>query len=467
MKADVGRVTFEPDKGYQRVVMQQGRVQIESDFNEQIAILLQVSRTLTRDLVGPWGGTPGAFELDVMPDNSGDFSIGPGRYYVDGVMCSNEPRGEATAISYLTQPHLPLEDDDLLSKPGSGRREYLAYLDVWELLVTATEDESLREVALGGPDTCARTRVVWQARLFEIAEGDLAEVGCSAMGSRWQDLLERISPDRRGLLRARAKVSDAELDRPCAIDPRAAYRFDENALFRVEVHTPGTAGTATFKWSLDNGAVAFAVERFAGKRVALASLGRDARLTLQAGDLVELEDDGYVLRNESEALFVVESVDYADLTVTLDRAPAPVAATQHPRLRRWDQKGTNADPLEDDGTVLITEVAGVSDPWISLRHGVQVQFQEHASEGDHHEYRTGDFWLIPARTATGDVIWPREPDEGDGTVPAAVRPGGVEHHYAPLAHVVVDGDGVQIGERFVRSIQPLASCPERSVANGS
>jgi hypothetical protein len=458
MKADIGRVTFEPDKHYQRVVMQQGRVQLESDWNEQIAILLLGARRLAADLIGPWGGSPGAFEVEVLPDSKNDFSIGAGRYYVDGIPCENEPQ-PGTTVSYVSQPYFPVPDDELLTKPDTGQNHYLAYVDVWELLVTAAEDENLREVALGGPDTAARTQVVWQARVAELAEEALTGITCADMPARWPALLELIERPHRGRLRARAKVTDAELDRPCAIDPRAAYRFDENALIRVEVHTPGTVGTATFKWSLDNGAVVFAVERFAGKRVALASLGRDARLTLQAGDWVELEHDAYVLQNEAEALFVVESVDYADLTVTLDRAPTPVAAPEHPRLRRWDQKGTNKEPLEPDGTVKIKEEGDASDPWIALRHGVQIQLSAPPSDGPQNEYRTGDFWLIPARTATGDVVWPREQDGSGGWVPAALPPSGVEHHYAPLAYLIVDDAGISVQEQFVREIVPLAKCP--------
>jgi hypothetical protein len=457
MKADIGRVTFEPDKHYQRVVMQQGRVQLESDWNEQVAILLSGARALAADLIGPWGGTPGAFAIGTLADNKSDFLIAPGRYYVDGIPCDNTS-GDGTAVSYLDQPYFPVPKDELLTTSSGAPNHYLAYLDVWELLVTAAEDEHLREVALGGPDTAARTQVVWQTRVAQIAGTDLDGVTCGSMPGSWPALLEKIRSPRRGRLRARAKVSESELDRPCAIDPRAAYRFDENALFRVEIHTPGAAGTATFKWSLDNGAVVFPVERFAGKRVALASLGRDARLTLEAGDWVEFEHDPYVLQNRTEPLFVVESVDYADLTVTLDRAPAPVAAPQHPRLRRWDQKGTRPERLQEDGTMKIKEEGAPSDPWMTLRHGVQIQFTQPPA-GEPSTYRTGDFWLIPARTAIGDVVWPREHDASGGSVPAALPPDGVEHHYAPLAHLVVDDTGVSVPQQYVRAITPLAQCP--------
>ena len=62
------------------------------------------------------------------------------------------------------------------------------------------------------------------------------------------------------------------------------------------------------------------------------------------------------------------------------------------------------------------------DAWLALEDGIQIQFQPGGA------YRTGDYWLIPARTETGDVQWPR-----DGNGPVARPPDGIEHHYAPLA----------------------------------
>ena len=459
MKADIGRVTFEPSKHYERVVMQQGRVQIESDWNEQVAIFLRGLRGLAADLIGPWGGAAGAFSIDVSADGSRDFSIGSGRYYVDGILCES-----GADVSYLNQPYFQVPEDELLQRPDEGELNYLVYLDVWELLVTAAEDEDIREVALGGPDTAARARLVWQVRVKLMDAEALVDADCANISGRWPTLLEEIESQARGRMRARAKVSDEDIERPCAIDPRAAYRFDENALFRVEVHQPGDADTATFKWSLDNGAVVFGVERFGGTRVRLKSLGRDARLTLNAGDWVEVEFDDYVLQNRAEPLFLVEDVDYSDLTVTLDREPAPVAAAQHPRLRRWDQKGTNQNPLADDGTVQLTEVPASSDAWLGLSYGVQVQFVAPEPGEPANRYRTGDFWLIPARTAVADVLWPRETDASGATVPAARPPDGVEHHYAPLAYLTVNAAGtVDIPARFVRVIPPAAQCPPAAV----
>jgi hypothetical protein len=468
MKADIGRVTFDPTKRFLRVVMQQGRAQLESDWNEQVAILLHAVRSLAADLIGPWGGSPGAFEIGAASDVKNNFSIAQGRYYVDGILCENRPKDGKT-FSYANQPYYPVSGDQQLKGPqGGGTNHYLAYLDVWERLVTAAEDQDIREVALGGADTAARTEAVWQVRIGQFAEDDISGVTCDDMLEKWPDLLKQLQNENRGRLRARARMPEAEIDRPCAIDPSAAYRFDENALFRVEVHTPGPAGTATFKWSLDNGAVAFPIETFDGSSVRVTTLGRDARLSLEAGDWVELEYDAYVLQNGDEALYRVQSVDHTDLMVTLDRQIDAVDPEQHPRLRRWDQKGTTREPLEPNGTVKIVEAAAPDTGWINLSYGVQVQFvplPPGSPPNAPNYYRTGDYWLIPARSSIGDVLWPQVRDNVTGKLgPEARPPQGVEHHYAPLAWVAVAADGtVAVRQEFRRTIKMLAECPETDV----
>ena len=45
---------------------------------------------------------------------------------------------------------------------------------------------------------------------------------------------------------------------PCIVPADAGYRGLENQLYRVEVHRPGDASSATFKWSRDNASVATA-----------------------------------------------------------------------------------------------------------------------------------------------------------------------------------------------------------------
>ena len=54
MNGDFTRDTFNPAKQFSRVLMQQGRVTLDADWNEQSSILLHYLRTLARDLIGPY-----------------------------------------------------------------------------------------------------------------------------------------------------------------------------------------------------------------------------------------------------------------------------------------------------------------------------------------------------------------------------------------------------------------------------
>ena len=67
---------------------------------------------------------------------------------------------------------------------------------------------------------------------------------------------------------------------------------------------------------------------------------------------------------------------------------------RNPKVRRWDNPTAGA----------ITVAAGADDGFLDLEDGVQVRF-----EAGH--YNTGDYWLIPARTATRDVDWPRDAND--------------------------------------------------------
>ena len=56
MKSDISRQTFDPGKHYKSVRMQQGRVQIDADWNEQNDITTHRIETEALDLIGGCGG---------------------------------------------------------------------------------------------------------------------------------------------------------------------------------------------------------------------------------------------------------------------------------------------------------------------------------------------------------------------------------------------------------------------------
>ena len=90
MKGDFSRDTFAPRKHYSSVLMQQGRVQVDADWNEQQRINLHRSGTVARDLIGPSGGRIGGAGFGIGVEQGTKLSIGPGKYYVQGILCENE-----------------------------------------------------------------------------------------------------------------------------------------------------------------------------------------------------------------------------------------------------------------------------------------------------------------------------------------------------------------------------------------
>jgi hypothetical protein len=118
----------------------------------------------------------------------------------------------------------------------------------------------------------------------------------------------------------------------------------------------------------------------------------------------------------------------------------------NPKVRRWDQQETADIKLSDnDNAIPIQE-----DTPIDLEDGIQIQFSNPTANGSN-QYRTGDYWLIPARTATGNVEWPKED-------PLARGPRGVLHHYAPLWIISVTQGGVvsvDPANDLRRNIKPL------------
>ncbi|MFE9834182.1 DUF6519 domain-containing protein [Streptomyces sp. NPDC005551] len=430
MHGDFSRITFDPARRFSSVLSQQGRVQLDAEINEQSAILLHYVRTLAADLLGPAAYPPdkdalGGFGVDGF--DGGTFSVAPGRMYVDGLLC------ECDGTDYWDQPdgHLDsdLEDDRLPSGP------FLVYLRVWERLITAAEAPWIREVALGpgGPDTTARTRVVWQVCRLPLEHGSFRPDMRSAAGFLDERLRADFHP--RGRLAARTRHPDEELS-PDEPHPSSGYRGPENQLYRVEVHQGGPVGTATFKWSRENGSVVLPVRRIDGATVELETLGRDDTLGVDTGDVVEIVDDAAVCRSASDQpdarcgrLYTVREVDYAGHGVVLDTEPTGAGRrpSLHPFLRRWDSE------CGQEGTALSVREGA----WLPLEDGIEIRF---ASTNGPHVYRRGDYWTIPARVLTGDVEWSRN-RQGE---PLRRRPHGVHYRYAPLAYIEPRGDGFEL-----------------------
>ena len=461
MKGDFTRDSFDPSKRFKRVLMQQGRVQLDADFNEQAAILLHYMQALTKDLIGPHGGTGEDFKIEALhePSPSGqqqarDFSISGGHYYVDGILCENSS-GDPT--HYTSQADYPLMDEEKLADGN----HYLIYLDVWERLITAVEDNDIREVALGGPDTATRTMVVWQVKALRMTPEEIISTGpppdpTNPIKINPETLLENKLKDlgklNKGRLSARVQPTEEPADQ-CNIPPDSPYRGRENQLYRVEIHEPSsTNGSAepTFIWSRNNGSDVFPITTLQGDTAIVEHLGRDLTKSLEPDNWVEIVDDHFVKQGRPGPLLQVDRIDKAESAVTFRSKANPnygedEAKRKHALLRRWDS-------AEEINVTFPAKPDDSNSGWIPLEDGIEVRFEEG-------NFQTGDYWLIPARTATGKIQWPQAESNSANQGPAAVPPHGIKHHYAPLGHIHLDGDGKVIEselEDYRRTFEPLS-----------
>ncbi len=350
--------------------------------------------------------------LEVRSLPSIRLSITPGRLYSHGMLCEFHERA-----SYYHQPD---RIDPSVLTPGV----HLVYLHAWQRHLSCIEAPEIREVALGGPDTATRIRTVCQIRVLSPAETS-PEWDCASTIPEWSEL---VAPPT-SKLRARAEPQ-LNASNVCELAAAAGYRRIENQLYRVELHEGGAA--PSFKWSRENASVAFPIESITPKsdseptkkRVRLVSRGKDENLDLTFGERVEILDDAVALEGRVGGLFLYadNGADANEIIIegVLDAALASDPAL-HPLLRRWDYKpstGAIALPIEEG-------------QWIDLEEGVQVWFEPGGT------YRPGDYWIIPARTITGDVEWPRD----ESGQPLSVSPAGVKDFYCRLGIVEVKTNG--------------------------
>ncbi|HEY2321559.1 MAG TPA: DUF6519 domain-containing protein [Thermoanaerobaculia bacterium] len=432
-----------------RVLYQMGRVQLDSDANEQTESTLRFLRGLAQDVIGYHGGADDAFRIapDDLKNPADKLRIQWGEYYVDGIRCVNMPdagfweiMADPEQIKNGKLPSGPLisehADSYLTPDLRNAKESQLVYLAVWERHISSSENDAIREVALNGPDTASRAVVVWQIRIapskdiFDAAQqlrkildlpmpGEQRPAGAMKLDPVYLALNLRF----RSRARLQASAKENQKMEACAISPEARYRGSENRLFRVEVHRGGTPDQATFKWSEDNGAIVYPVREIKGKQVYLESLGRDERTAIRKNDWVEVVDDKVTLTRQVNPLLKVIDVDRHRMTVTLSAEPANNAGSDkklNPILRRW----------AEDARKIVEK----TDPDLG-ESGVKVHFSSAAPPTVYDKlnppidaYRPGDYWLIPARIALGNVIWPGGPDKPD-----PLPPHGVEEHYAPLA----------------------------------
>ena len=228
MKGDFSRLIFDRRNHYAGVLHQQGRVWLDSDWNEDVLERLDLAQQTTFDVVGACGvpipGTAFQISPNPDPDRYADFIIsgGPGsqgRAYVAGLLCRME-----VPCTYLSQPDLPAAPPVGLTPDVDNHG--LIYLAVWRRLITSLEDPVIADVALGGPDTTVRLKTVAQVKVLMVPAG----TECNDLAT--------FLPSGDGTLTTVPQSPTQPTDL-CSLPDPANYTGLANRFYRVEIHHGG------------------------------------------------------------------------------------------------------------------------------------------------------------------------------------------------------------------------------------
>ena len=466
MSYDLSRKKFDPLDDYFGVVMQQGRVQLDADWNTMVAQFSRHMQAESLDTFGPSVVPRETANGFLISGPATAFEIGPGRIYVDGLLAENHtdalkwdarlaeisgtaklsgadvdaaPTGLVGTTAYDAQPYYP-------NPPALPAGEtYFVYVDVWQRDITYLQDASLVDAAVG-VDTTARQQTVWQVKFLD----DVGALDPTTADVDIPGWLETTHPSSARLSTATGDLVDD--DNPCLLPPQAGYKGLENQLYRVQVHDGGPVGTATFKWSRDNAVVSSRVSAIpSGNDIVVDSLGRDAVLGFNEGDWVEITDDHRDLMGlpgELRRIQLGDGIDRATRTITLEGVALPIGSgdgefpidgsdqtdpARNTRIIRWDQAGlvfredqseyTDLDAAASTGVIEIPATG----TRLFLEKGILVDFdlESVVDEADFNpEFKVGDYWVFAARVNDASIeLLDRAP------------PMGVHHHYAKLAIV--------------------------------
>ncbi len=439
MTSDRARVSYNPSRKWTGVVAQQGRVTLEADWNEAAMIGEERDRQASLDMIGPFATPDRGYAVTAAPPRGehagstpGHIAIGPGTLYLGG-----ERLDLAEPVHYHAQSDwLDHSTDPMWSAPpargeGSTRHE-LVYLLAAEQEVSAVEDPALADVALGGPDTMQRRRILQHFVRCPSESG-----GCED----WRGTLERSLADHGLQLNpaGMTAMSAARLRVTFASDPAGGesavaggYLGAENQMIRVMVAAIDSAtGEPTIVWGFDDASFLYrvrpAAQGSASTTLTLASAPVDSYHYPQRGQTVELLRDAVRLtKNDyiasSTGFVTTVTGAYQPVDRTLVIAGGPAAA--------GEPGGYPGDYLDAERTPQL--YLRVWQATVKAQAGTAVQLGETgicvtltAGTGFH----VGDFWHFALRPLQPMVVYPER------YLDAPQPPDGPRARACPLAVV--------------------------------
>ena len=474
---DLSRSAFYPEKRYEGVRLQQGRVLTDDDFNEQDNISRNETHLMRNDVIGVSGSPDQGFSINAattLPDI--DFEIHAGVMYLGGLRIElTEKQDFKLQSDWLQKPITPA--------PAAQRID-MVYLEAWQQSVSAIEDSELFEKALGGPDTTTRRRTMFRVKLA-------TDVDSAHCPQAWTQVKTAIENELGGEFIGNHRLnSDATLtvgyedngvsDDLCSSAAIAGYLGAENQAIRVQL-----VDEAHFTWGFDNAAPLYRVtlEDAASdrQRIKLLTQPKDQAHWPKAGQIVEIIPWSAVLENGEKLAEEIEPGHFSSLSASYNPDTDEITLTDplpDPFGDNWESRDDVAslrtthfgtEDLDDEHGYFFMRVWDrgadlTSDPVIPIVNpnvlgtsGINITI-----EGDHRI--AADHWIIAARPHTPDQVVPWQLETGRHSE-------GYQRFYTPLAiiHWHAEGMGghtIYDCRKTFRPLTDLDGCCTFTVGDG-
>lgn len=404
MKGDFSRWETNAERNLRGVLHQQGRVLLDSDWNDQTRLSLAWQEGAAQDVIGPGVAAVPAHTPEVLRVSEArvvgsdvELKVVPGKVWVNGLAVDlpGEPPDLAAAVTRLAsylQPPIQAPPG-FVGDIGAGVRDAVV-LEVWRTVLNGFQvPETLIEPALGGPDTTERVQHELRFRLFRLG----AEDTCDGILARLEDDFSQKGKLKVILLPSISTGGD------CPVEEGGGYVGFEHHLYRIEIAQVSGA-RPMFKWSQFNGGLVGRGECDLG--------GVDKKITLTAND--------QAIKTSGLSSFYLEVVQYDQhrgfwrvtygADVTLDGDELVVGTERYTEASR--PSGRAFFRLWNG----IEQVSGYpkapagGDP-AELRDGIRLEFD--VGTGDN--YKSGDYWTFMVRAGglgNSDPLIDDQPPQG-------------------------------------------------------
>jgi hypothetical protein len=408
MASDRARVSYDPTRDWRGLVAQQGRVTVEADWNEATAIDRERDRRLTLDVVGPVATPNGGYAVTQNPPNGSptDVTIGAGTLYLGG----ERLHLDAPGVVYSHQPDwLDNSTDPLYAPPPqvmpADEPFELVYLLAAEQEVAAVEDPALADVALGGPDTMQRQRILQHFVRTPTSSGSCADSTAALGASLGQGrqlnpatmMVESATTLQVSFTTAPTSASQCQ---PVAT---GGYLGAENQLIRVKVTGVDGTGAPIIVWGFDDASFLYRVQSpitdstTGDLTVTLASPPVDSFHFPANGQAVELLRDAAAVGGTD---YIASAAGFVS-TLTAAYDPVQMQLVIAGPLPSPDYLSTVTTPQLYLRVWQATVSAPVGQPTPLGDTGVAVTLT--SSTGVFHP---GDFWTFALRPIQPSIVYP-------------------------------------------------------------